>query len=211
MFIILYAQQVSHARIRITTFTWPCWQSKKLQLSCATEVVADIRAVVAGFKLQAGSTDLQVVQMADMAAPEDTKEICGICLDVPNMPVELGCSHAFCCRCLMTAHEKHHNRCPVCRHEHVLDPIALRDKMVAYRAAYGNWRKGGVKGAHGEPDSIGKVAITAAPISPIKSKDQLLPRKRQLDADVHDKIHPLTVLDGGMGDLLRQKAPDRPW
>ena len=127
-------------------------------------------------------------------APADTKEICGICLDVPDMPVELGCSHAFCSRCLMTAHDKHHNRCPVCRHEHMLDPIALRDKMVAYRAAYGVWRKGGVKGAHGEPDIIGKVAITAAPISPRKSKDQLQPRLKEQSLEVPQHLNRLAAV-----------------
>lgn len=105
----------------------------------------------------------------------DTREICGICLSVPDAPVELGCSHAFCGRCLMTAHDKHHNRCPVCRHEHVLDPIALRDKMAAYRVAYGDWRKGGVKGAHGELDTIGRVAIADMVVR--QPKDTLLAEK----------------------------------
>ena len=34
--------------------------------------------------------------------------------------------------------------------------------MVAYRAAYGDWRRGKAKGAHGEPDSIGKVKVKVA-------------------------------------------------
>eukprot|EP01043_Picozoa_sp_COSAG02_P023717 COSAG02_NODE_1274_length_13507_cov_8.324060_8_plen_571_part_00 len=93
----------------------------------------------------------------------NTAEICGICLSAPDSPVELGCSHMFCGRCLLTAHQQHHRRCPICRHEHVLDPIALRDKMNAYRQAYSNWRKGQAKGAHGEPDIIGRVAIDVRP------------------------------------------------
>jgi hypothetical protein len=96
----------------------------------------------------------------------DCPEICAICLSPPEQPVELGCAHAFCGRCLLTAHESSHNRCPVCRHEHMLDPIALRDKMKAYRAAYSNWRKGGTKGAHGEPDIIGKVAVDVLKLGP---------------------------------------------
>ena len=93
----------------------------------------------------------------------NTTEICGICLSAPEAPIELGCSHMFCGRCLLTAHQQHHQRCPICRHEHVLDPIALRDKMNAYRAGYSNWRKGQAKGAHGEPEIIHRVAVDYKP------------------------------------------------
>ena len=64
------------------------------------------------------------VGCADEAAEgeADNGEICGICLDVYDDPVQLSCGHSFCEVCLDGWHMKskfdvHQPRnCPVCRH-----------------------------------------------------------------------------------------------
>ena len=141
----------------------------KVQMLVIGETVAVIQDlwIRAQLVLDVDSELLCAADTRDHAgALADCSEICAICLCPPEQPVELGCAHAFCGRCLMTAHESNHNRCPVCRHEHMLDPIALRDNMQAYRAAYSNWRKGGTKGAHGEPDIISKVPLDVDNLGP---------------------------------------------
>jgi hypothetical protein len=142
------------------------------RLWCETSIVLDSSPELAqtGLKNTLGNgannallaTSATAASRAVVGGGENLSEICAICLATPESPVELSCGHMFCGRCLLTAHQQHHRRCPVCRQEHVLDPIALRDKMIAYRNAYADWRKGKSKGAHGEPDIISRVTPAAA-------------------------------------------------
>lgn len=153
---------------RTTEGVYPvlCLHGVKVQLLVIGKDRAGVNRLLceSNIVLDADHTGLDRVRGAHATANTgtpmaNTTEICGICLGVPDAPVELGCSHSFCGRCLLTAHQQHHRRCPICRHEHVLDPIALRDKTIAYRKGYADWRKGKAKGAHGEPEIIGKVEV----------------------------------------------------
>jgi hypothetical protein len=88
-------------------------------------------------------------------------DICAICLAAPDGPVELSCGHGFCGRCLLTAASTAHAKCPVCRVEHLLDPLLLRQRLQAFRAAYGGWRRGEGKGAKGEVGHVTHIdAVT---------------------------------------------------
>ncbi|EJK73479.1 hypothetical protein THAOC_04894 [Thalassiosira oceanica] len=81
------------------------------------------------------------------AGGADSDEICGICLDVYDNPVQLPCGHSFCSACLDGWHQKskydvHQPRnCPMCRHrakpsrEIISKLIALTDIVSAYRKA----------------------------------------------------------------------------
>jgi len=82
------------------------------------------------------------------------KEACPICLDPLNQSIKLSCSHVLCAPCASKCSFAGIQRCPVCRHPHLLDPKLLRERRAAWRADYGGWRMGNVKGAKGEFVSI---------------------------------------------------------
>lgn len=64
--------------------------------------------------------------------------------------VELQCSHALCEPCMSKASSAGFAECPICRNPHLLDASKLKERRDAFRASYGAWRSGGVKGAFGE-------------------------------------------------------------
>ena len=51
---------------------------------------------------------------------------CPICLDVLSLPVTLGCSHTFCCTCLITWINESHFSCPICRT--LITKLSVQDK-----------------------------------------------------------------------------------
>ncbi|EJK67134.1 hypothetical protein THAOC_11868 [Thalassiosira oceanica] len=79
------------------------------------------------------------------AGGADGDEICGICLDVYDNPVQLPCGHSFCSACLDGWHEKSRydvnqpRNCPMCRHrakpsrEIISKLIALNDIVSAFQ------------------------------------------------------------------------------
>ena len=79
---------------------------------------------------------------------------CVVCLTTVDQPVVLRCGHAFCKSCLRRCASHDIATCPTCRAPHELDPDALQKRLVGFRSSYGNWRKGGARGARNEITAI---------------------------------------------------------
>jgi len=79
---------------------------------------------------------------------------CPICLGPMWQPIELTCSHALCTSCASDCNDSGHERCPICRHPHLLDPTLLSLRRQSWRDAYGGWRRGASSGAVGEVSSV---------------------------------------------------------
>lgn len=112
-------------------------------------------AVVPDTAAYAVSAIEPVAADATTSAHSATKEgACPVCLGAMLQPIRLSCAHALCADCAGRCSDAGHERCPVCRHPHLLDPKQLGARRDAWRAAYGGWRKGAASGAAGEVASI---------------------------------------------------------
>lgn len=80
---------------------------------------------------------------------------CPICLDRIVHRVELACSHSIChdCTLNLSSYDRQ-QRCPVCRHPHLLDPSILRERHAEWRIAYKGFRQGSARGAKGEFNTV---------------------------------------------------------
>lgn len=60
----------------------------------------------------------------------DDKDICPICLEIPNNPINLLCSHIFCYLCIKHFYDVGNHKCPICR--------VVLDKSIYERAKNDN-------------------------------------------------------------------------
>ena len=93
------------------------------------------------------------------SAPKEKRECgddrCPICLDPCTQRVQLACSHSICHDCTLNLSSYDlQQRCPVCRHPHLLDPSILRERHAKWRLAYTGFRQGLPKGAKGEFNTV---------------------------------------------------------
>lgn len=104
----------------------------------------------------ASSAALQgtVVQQCKPQVDRSKHPGCPVCLGDMTSAIQLSCSHSLCVDCAERCSKAGHERCPVCRHPHLLDPTKLGERRDAWRTAYGGWRKGRASGAAGEIASI---------------------------------------------------------
>ena len=87
--------------------------------------------------------------------------MCPICMMRPmRRPIELSCTHILCSGCATKMAGAGMEKCPVCRHPHLLDPKLLAERSTVWREAYGSWRQGKMRGAEGEVTSIRKPTVT---------------------------------------------------
>ena len=94
--------------------------------------------------------------------PRPALKTCPVCLDPIKRHVGLACSHWLCHDCAVRCSNAGLASCPVCRHPQLLDPVRLARRSVEWRAAYGSWRQGGVRGSKGEASSISSAAQAPA-------------------------------------------------
>ena len=72
--------------------------------------------------------------------------------------IELSCTHVMCTSCAEKMAGVGMERCPICRHAHLLDPKLLAARSAQWRSEYGGWRQGKVRGAVGEVSSINTLS-----------------------------------------------------
>jgi len=90
---------------------------------------------------------------------------CPICMARPmKKPMELSCTHVLCSGCASKMSGAGMQKCPICRHPHLLDPKMLKERHMAWREAYGGWRQGKVKGAAGEVTASRKPTPAKPPL-----------------------------------------------
>ncbi|EJK46967.1 hypothetical protein THAOC_34345 [Thalassiosira oceanica] len=92
------------------------------QAVAAVEAEAAVRSLGSGAQAKARRNDVGCTKKSAKGQADGDDEICSICLDVYDNPVQLPCGHSFCEACLDGWHKKskydvHQPRnCPVCRH-----------------------------------------------------------------------------------------------
>mmetsp|Transcript_22069 Transcript_22069/g.30090 ORF Transcript_22069/g.30090 Transcript_22069/m.30090 type:complete len:540 (-) Transcript_22069:173-1792(-) len=93
---------------------------------------------------------------------------CAVCLKESSLAdrVTLRCSHAFCNGCLKRCADFDHDRCPICRRPHLLDPDVMKARFAQWRMGYSDWRRGAPQGARGEVAAA--VTAVAAPTAAAK-------------------------------------------
>lgn len=66
-------------------------------------------------------------------------EKCPVCLGHSDRRVQLSCSHVLCSPCAQRCDAAGHQRCPICRHPHLLDPKLLGQRSAEWRRRYHGW------------------------------------------------------------------------
>ena len=74
-----------------------------------------------------------------LAEHNKSSEECLVCREFKNMTMELNCGH---------------EKCPVCRKSHILNPHILAENKAKWMANYRKWRSGNAFGAKNEVNSI---------------------------------------------------------
>jgi len=142
-------------------------------------------AAAAATDVPAYAADNMTSADAGFAAAKMVEGPCAICVDDLKHPVELGCGHKFCHKCLTLASLEANlsKTCPMCRVTHELNPDVLRQRSMQYRNAYKSWRQGGLKGAKGETSDIGRPISTDESVpADGKAKEQF---RNYEDSDRH--------------------------
>ena len=104
---------------------------------------------------QEQSRELDAAPAATKEKRESGDDRCPICLDPFTHRVELACSHSICRDCTLNLSSYDlQQRCPVCRHPHLLDPSILRERHAEWRLGYTGFRRGFAKGSKGEFNSV---------------------------------------------------------
>ena len=86
--------------------------------------------------------------------PSMTSATCPICYKGNDPLLKLACKHFICTPCGSKATSYGLNTCPQCRAPALLDVDQMMEAFEAHRDGYASWRKGGTRGARGEPADI---------------------------------------------------------
>lgn len=123
---------------------------------------------------------------------EASRGPCAVCLkDCPlrgDSRVTLRCSHVFCHGCLKRCFDFDHDKCPICRTPHLLDPDEMKTRLDSWRGAYSDWRRGGSHGAcGGVEDAVTRVVAPQGRLMPMPEYESLLNVKKIEDAPQKEK------------------------